>query len=259
MKLLPIFLFTFVLFSCKNNIPKEEQIRYDEPSATEERDTVNSVTGGLELEHIATYPQRVILNGMPQHRLVTIYKYIPPKRETRVEKFYSSFESGEYWDDSQNQHFMPGLDLLFGYNLLNLAHYDMKSEKLNYLFPRPVLVKSVYYPSFIQDSVGEKPNRKPIVRDYFLVSAYDEDTNGDTLLNRHDLRRFYHFNASCDVKTQLIPADYSVLRSEYDLDNDVMFIYARHDANKNGKSETNEPLHVFWISLKNPAPAKRMY
>ncbi|MEJ0031062.1 MAG: hypothetical protein WDO15_12090 [Bacteroidota bacterium] len=100
-----------------------------------------------------------------------------------------------------------------------------------------MLVKSVYYPSYVQDSVGEKPNRKPIVRDYFLVSGYDEDTNGDTLLNRHDLRRFYHFNASCDVKTQIIPSDYNVLRSQYDSGNDVMYIYARHDDNKNGKSD----------------------
>lgn len=257
MKILNLLAIALIVFACGSKSGNEEQIRF-ETSETEEggRDTTNSVTGGLELSQISTYPQRVILNGMPQHRLITIYKRQPPKAESR--SIYG-YDRGESWDEDQQQHYMPGLDLLFGYNLLNAAHYDMKSEKLNYLFPRPVLIKSIYYPSYVQDSVGDKPNRKPITRDYFLISAYDEDTNGDTLLNRHDLRRFYHFNASCDVKTQIIPADYSVQRSQYDFDNDVMYIYARHDDNKNGRSEDNEPLHVFWISLKAPAPAKRMY
>ncbi|MEJ0031061.1 MAG: hypothetical protein WDO15_12085 [Bacteroidota bacterium] len=70
---------------------------------------------------MATYPQRVILNGMPQHRLVTIYKYIPPKKESRALSNYSSYDRGEYWEDDFDEHFMPGIDLLFGYNLLNLA------------------------------------------------------------------------------------------------------------------------------------------
>ncbi|MEI9919009.1 MAG: hypothetical protein WDO14_09445 [Bacteroidota bacterium] len=254
-----IIAFAIIICSCKSTPPKEEQIRFESADAPDTRDTTNSVNSNAGYK-MSTYPQRVILNGMPQHRLITIYKYLPPKKEARnTFSSSNSYDRGEYWDDDHDQHFMPGIDLLFGYNLLNLAHYDMKSEQLNYLFQRPVLIKSVYYPSYEQDSVGDKPNRKPIIRDYFLVSAYDEDTNGDTLLNRHDLRRFYHFNASCDVKTQLIPPDYSVLRSQYDFDNDVMYIFARHDDNKNGKSEPNEETHVFWISLKAPAAAKRMY
>jgi hypothetical protein len=257
MKVFSLLALTLIVFACGSKSSTEEQIRFESSVDTEEqeRDTTNSVTGGLELSQISTYPQRIILNGMPQHRLVTIYKRLPPKESRSV----YSYDRGESWDEDQQQHYMPGIDLLFGYNLLGVAHYDMKSEKLNYLFPRPALIKSIYYPSYVQDSVGDKPNRKPITRDYFLISAYDEDTNGDTLLNRNDLRRFYHFNASCDVKTQIIPADYSVQRSQYDFDNDVMYIYARHDDNKNGRSEDNEALHVFWISLKAPAPAKRMY
>lgn len=247
----------FLAASCSGNKDTEEQIRYKLSDIAEERDTTNSVAGGLELSQINTYPQRVILNGMDQHRLVTIYKYIP-KKDDRAG--YDSYLSrGESWNEDTYEHYMPGIDLLFGYNLLNVAHYDMRSEKLNYLFQRPVLIKSVYYPSYVQDSVGKKPNRQPIVRDYFLISAYDEDTNGDTLLNRYDLRRFYHFNASCDLRTQIIPKDYSVVRSQYDYANDVMYIYARHDDNNNGKSEDTEALHVFWIDLKAPAPAKRMY
>jgi hypothetical protein len=150
---------------------------------------------------------------------------------------------------------MPGINLLQGYNLLNLAHYDMKTEKTNLLFEHPVLVKSLYYPSFIQDTLyGE-----PVNRDYFLVSAYDTDTNQDTLINRHDLRRIYHFNASCTERQLLLPQEYSVIRSQYDPRNDAMFLFAKLDANKNGTIDKQEPLHVFWISLKTPGPAKRMY
>jgi hypothetical protein len=118
-----------------------------------------------------------------------------------------------------------------------------------------VLVKSLYYPSFVQDSLY----KKPITRNYYLVSAYDVDTNRDTLLNKKDLRRFYYFNATCSEKIQLLPPDYSVVRSEYDPKNDVMYIFARHDDNANGIIDRKEPLHIFWLSLTKPAAAKRLY
>lgn len=150
---------------------------------------------------------------------------------------------------------MPGFDIIYGYYLLNIAHYDMKSEKLNYLFEHPVLIKTLYYPSFNQDSL----NKKPINRDFYLVSVYDKDTNKDTMINRKDLRRFYLFDAGTRVKTQLVPDDYSVERSQYDPQNDVMYLFARQDVDKNGTIEEKEPLHVFWISLKAPAKAKLLY
>jgi len=144
---------------------------------------------------------------------------------------------------------------LYGFNLLNIAHYDMKSEKLKFLFDRPALVKTLYYPSTVQDSI----DKKPINRDYYLISVYDEDTNKDTLINRKDLRKFYYFDASCTIKTQLVPNDYSVVRSQYDYKNDVMYIFAKQDTNKNGTGDIKEPTHIFWIDLKAPFKAKKMY
>lgn len=263
MKYIPLLLLVFSLLaiSCSRDRVVEEQVSavgVPEPTEFNPEDTLNSVKGNLPLSSIATFPQKVILTGLPQHRLVSVYKQIP--KEEKDDKSWKSYYFDEDgWQSQEYEHFMPGIDLLYGYNLLNLAHYDMKTEQLNYLFNRPVLVKSVYFPSFEPDSVGEKPNRKPINRDYFLISVYDEDTNNDTIINRHDLRRFYLFNASCDVKTQVIPGDHSVIRSQYDSGNDAMFVFARHDVNKNGRSEESEPLHVFWLSLKTPAAAKRMY
>ncbi|HEV8512150.1 MAG TPA: hypothetical protein VGQ59_02675 [Cyclobacteriaceae bacterium] len=150
---------------------------------------------------------------------------------------------------------MPGIDLIYGYNLLNIAHYNLTTEKLNFLFDHPVLVKSLYYPSFVQDSI----NKKPVSRNYYLVSVYDADTNADTLINKKDLRRLYYYNINCNEKIQLIPPAYSVVRSKYDPMNDVVYIFARQDENNNGKIEKEEPLHIFWFSLKQPAEAKRLY
>ena len=92
-----------------------------------------------------------------------------------------------------------------------------------------------------------------------MVSVYDEDTNRDTLINRLDLRRFYSFNVSGQERIQLVPPNYSVERSQYDSQNDVMYIYARLDANQNGKIDKKEPLHIFWINLIQPDKAKRLY
>jgi hypothetical protein len=118
-----------------------------------------------------------------------------------------------------------------------------------------VLIKSLYYPSYVQDSL----NKKPITRNFYLVSVYDADTNADTLINRNDLRRLYCFNSDGDKRIQMIPANYSVIRSQYDPMNDVVYIFARQDANSNGKIDKNEPLHIFWVALKQPTEAKRLY
>ncbi len=247
-----------LIFSCSSNKgeQKEEQIivSIDEDS-TETDSLVNSIQGNSSLTQLATTPNSVILTGLADHRLVTIYK---AKKEPTASGGNSySKRSYEYEGDGGEfvEHYMPGIDILYGYNLLNIAHYDLKTEKLNHLFNNPVLIKTLYYPSFTQDSL----NKKPINRNYYLLSVYNEDTNKDTLINKKDLRRFFHFDANNSIKTQLVPSDYSLIRSQYDPQNDVMYLFASHDANKNGTRETKEPIHIFWINLKTPAVAKRLY
>lgn len=253
-------MFSAFLLACssKKTGEKDEQLRVSATDTVSVDTTAgNSIHGNLTLSQLNTTPHKVILTGLPQHRLITVYKIQPPKKPKEIDRFSSYSESyyHDYEAKDYQTHFMPGIDLQFGYNLVNIAHYDLLTEKMNYLFDQPVLIKSLYYPSFEQDSL----HKKPINRDYYLVSVYDADTNADTLVNRRDLRRIYHFNASANVKTQLIPSDYSVQHSQYDSQNDVMYIYARKDANKNGMADKDEPVHVFWISLKTPGPAKRMY
>jgi hypothetical protein len=250
------FIFTGLFVSCsKNKKVAEEEIRLQSDSAANpDTASSNTLDGSLSLAQLATYPHRVITTGMPDQRMITIYRKISDQKKNLIERSYDSYYSNEY--ESENEtHFMPGIDLLFGYNLVNVAHYNFKTEKTRLLFDHPVLVRSLYYPAFIQDSI----DNKPVNRNYFFVSVYNEDTNGDTLINKSDLRRFLYFNADASEQLSLLPADYAVVRSQYDAMRDVMYLFARHDANKNGKSESGEPLHVFWISLGRPDVGKRMY
>lgn len=245
-----------VLTNCSRDTIKKEQISVAREDDTDATDTVllNSVQGS-QTNQIDTKPSRMVLTGMPEHCLIPVYK---KSVGTNTTDPYSGYRSSYYYDASGGENsplFMPGIDLLQGYNLLNIAHYDLKEEKLNYLFEHPVLVRSLYYPSFVQDSI----DGEPVNRNYYLVSAYDADTNGDTLINKLDLRRFYYFNAAGRDKLQLVPPDYSTVRSQYDPRNDIMYIFARHDADKNGTADAEEPIHIFWIRLKQPAVAKRMY
>ena len=138
---------------------------------------------------------------------------------------------------------------------MNIGHYDLETKTKNNLFEKPVVIKTLYYPSFIQDAL----NYRPTQRDYYMVSVYDEDTNQDSLINQKDLRRFYHFDLFGKDKKTLIPKNYSVLSSEYDPENDFMFIFANLDENKNGKREEAEPVHAFWLDLKAPDTGERLY
>jgi hypothetical protein len=244
----------FVVSCSSNKKDPGEEIRITQPTISAvDTASVNSIEGNVSFDKILSQPNRIVLTGLPQHRLVTVYKTKKAEAERDSYGYKTYYETDS--DDEHYQHFMPGIDLIYGYNLLNIAHYDLTAEKLNYLFDHPVLIKSLYYPSYEQDSI----NDKPINRDYYLVSVYDEDTYLDTLLNQRDLRHMYYFNAQAGEKLQLIPSDYSVERSQYDWKNDLMYIFARHDANKNGNADKKEPLHIFWIDLKKPAPAKRLY
>jgi hypothetical protein len=245
---------------------EEEEISLSEAGAEPGTvpDSLNSVPGNAAFGQVASRPHRVVLTGLPGHRLVTVYKTKPEKKDGEgVVEQVRSYARTDYDGEQEGgqEHFMPGLDILYGHNLLNIAHYDLQAEKLDFWFKRPVLVRNVYYPSYAPDSL----DRKPVVRDYFLVSAYDQDTNQDSLINRRDLRRFYHLRVAqlaaqpAAQPTALVPANYSVLRSQYDPANDAMYVFAQLDANQNGTAERAEPIHVFWISLKAPAPAKRLY
>ena len=101
----------------------EEQISIGSTTSmdsSEPTDSVlNSVTGNVTMKQIATFPNKVILTGLDDQRLVSIYK----SKSTSDNGSSSSLEYySEESEDEANLHFMPGIDILFGYNLLNIAH-----------------------------------------------------------------------------------------------------------------------------------------
>ncbi len=258
--LLSVLLFSGYLIGCrpKTSEMKDEQIHVDVSENNSNKDSIsNSIHGNVSFQQMLTYPNSVLLTGMADHRLVPIYqaKKVLDQTNDRGKMTSSYWSDNSGYDTEMESHFMPGIDILFGYKLLNIAHYNLKSEQFNYLFTHPVLIKTLYYPSAEPDSI----NKKPILRNYYLMSVYDEDTNKDTLINRKDLRRFYHFDSSATKVTRILPANQSVVRSQYDKQNDVMYLYTKEDTNKNGLIEKTEPIHIFWIKLSEPNVAKRLY
>jgi hypothetical protein len=245
----------FLSISCSQNTKEmEEQIRVDESYAS--TDTTNGISGNLSFSQLLLQPHTVVLTGMPQHRLLTLYKSDTSGISNESYGWYELDDPAEaYYETESDIFFLPGIDYIRGYNLLSVAHHDLTTGRTNFFFDKPVLVRSLYFPSYEQDSLY----KKPINRNYYLVSAYDSDTDGDTLITKKDLRRFYAFNADVTGRTQLVPSEYSVVRSQYDPKNDIMYVFARYDVNKNGTIDKKEPMHTFWIGLKEPAPAKRLH
>jgi len=70
---------------------------------------------------------------------------------------------------------------------------------------------------------------------------------------------FYLFDSNGERQKQLVPENYSVFKSEYDPDNDFMFVFARLDRNENGQIDDNEPIHIFWVDLKDPTKTGQQY
>lgn len=205
-----------------------------------------------------TRPSNVLLTGIPNVRLTTVYKVNLNKKDgttfigsNNYLYNYTELEQGNNW----NENIMPGLEGVCGYNLVNISHYDLQSNKKKELFDKPVLIKTLYYPSFSKDTL----NSKIVKRNFIMVSVYNDDTNKDGFINQKDLRRFYLFASNGERQNQLVPENYSVFKSEYDSDNDLMFVFARLDKNANGQIEDNEPINIFWIDLKDPTKTGLQY
>jgi hypothetical protein len=261
MKYIPtIFLSTlvFLMTNCSNKNQEEKGFQLYPTT----NDPDDNQADGLNRDSLTidTQPGNVLLTGIPSIRLTTIYKVNVNKKNNATfigsNHFYYSYEepdrnSGNNW----NNHLMPGLEAVYGYNLVNVSHYDIKAHKQKTFFEKPVLVRTLYYPSFSKDTL----QHKPVSRDYFIISVHNEDTNKDNFINLKDLRRLYLFNINGEKQKALIPENYSVFKSDYDPDNDLMYVFAKLDQNDNGQPDEGEPIHIFWIDLKDPQKTGRQY
>lgn len=247
------------LSSChKNNgdEKKGEHLVVHELTDTSEVDSLhNSVTLAASFKQIPYSPNMVRLTGLDHVRLLPIYK-IPKNADKNIvyDEGSSYYDSYDERDEDDYNYFMPGIDLINGYNLINVGHYNITNEKLTYFFTKPVLIKSLYFPGVKNDSL----HQQPVKRDFFLLTVYDEDTNHDSFLNKKDMRKLFYINQDNSIKKQLIPKNHSAIRSTYDYKNDIMYVYCRYDSNKNGSPEKKEPIHIFWLKLDQPDHLKKM-
>ena len=248
MKITTILILTLTLMiSCsKGKLEKGFQVPRD--SETNQIDGLNR--DSLKFE---TRPSNVLLTGVQNTRLTTIYKVNFNKNHKTTfigsNEFHYRYESPEHnTGNNWNNHLMPGFEAVYGYNLVNISHYDIKANEQKNFFEKPVLIKTLYYPTFSRDTL----NYKPVNRKYFIVSVYNDDTNKDGFINFEDLRRIYLFDINGERQKPLVPENYSVFKSEYDPANDFMFVFAQLDINENGKQDEGEPINIFWIDLKEP-------
>lgn len=253
-----ILTLVYLATSCSKGKLEEKGFQVSSTSEVSENEQSNGLNSdSLKFE---TRPGSILLTGVSNVRLTTIYKVNLNKNNNSTFIGSNSFhyryvETIENSDNYQRKCIMPGIEAVYGYNLVNVSLYDINEQKQRSLFKKPVLIKTLYYPTHSKDSL----NGKPIKRDYFMVSVYNDDTNKDGFINLKDLRRLYLFNIRGENQGAIVPVNYSVIKSEYDPDNDLMYVFAKLDANNNGIRDENEPIHIFWINLKDPTKTGRQY
>ena len=244
-----------VLFSQCSSEPKQKGFSVhtespEESGETEEQKGLNSDSLNLD-----TRPGGVLISGYPQFRLIPIYLLNAEAYRGKLKYFSGSNAFHHSYgtigrNDSNNWHsnYMPGFTAMYGYNLLNMQLHDVHTKGSHAFFENPVLIKTVYFPAFSKDTL----NGRAVKRDYYMVSAYNEDSNQDQYINSSDLRRFFRFDLHGKSLGPLIPLNYSVRSSQYDPANDYMYVYAAEDEDNNGRIEAKEKVKVFWIDLNNP-------
>ena len=210
-------------------------------------------------------PSGILATKNPEYKITPLFKlnYDPNIKSYYLgtTDYYKSYEDYDYDPATKdklnnwNQNIIPGFRATYGYNWVNISVYNTKLKQQKELFKSPVLIKTLYYPSVTSDTL----NGKPVTRNYMLLSVYDEDTNKDNKINLSDLRRFYLYDESGIFIKNIVPKNYNVFKSIYDKTSDYLYVYARFDENKNGKSEDTEPIKVFYINLKNPEEVENVY
>lgn len=246
------------LFACSGDRLEEKGFQVA-PSSIDNKEQRQADGLSKDSLMLPTRPGSILLTGIPRYRLTPLYKVNYQKDgKTFIGStdFHGSYDdfgtaNGNQW----HYNFMPGLEAAYGYNLLNISHYDTETQTQKNFFEKPVLVKTLYYPSFSKDTL----NYKPVSRNYFMISVYDDDTNKDGFINKWDLRRFYYFDINAGNRRPLVPVDYSVFQSEYDPANDYMYVFAKRDENHNGQGDDAEAINIFWIDLKDPGRTGRLY
>lgn len=255
MKYSIIFLIILGLFACNQEKKvKEQYISLSETSMT--FDTSRGLNSSNNFSQLNTSPNDLIPTGISNIKILPIYK-IPLNKDKNICYGEQTTYDGEkeLLKEDDYKYYMPGIDIIKGYNLVNIGHYNIEKSELTYFFKKPVLIKNLYFPGVHKDSL----NQKETTRNFFLVSAYDEDTNQDSLINNQDFRKLFYVDLLNQTQISLLPKEFSAIRSSYDFKSDIMTIRARNDENKNGNLEATEPISIFLLDFKNPKTLKKVY
>lgn len=253
--LLIVFITLVTIWSCGNRLePKGFAIS---PAEDGEENSVNGITRSTS--GFLTRPSSILLTGNPNYRLATIYKVNFNEDSTTFigsNDFHFNYSDLAQSDGNNwNYNYLPGLAAVYGYNMVNISHFNVETQTKKNFFENPVLIKTLYYPAYSQDTL----NYQSVSRKHYLISVYDEDTNKDGFINTNDLRRFYAFDSNADKRSAMVPMNYSVFKSEYDPANDFLFVFAKLDENNNGIAEDLEPINVFWVDMKDPTKTGIQY
>ncbi|MEM9983762.1 MAG: hypothetical protein AAF804_01585 [Bacteroidota bacterium] len=240
------------------------------PSTSAAADSLSPLSDSTANQFI-TRPKDVLLTSYPEHRLITVFRLNFMEGKSYYDKVSNRNGSSSFLgrtnryhnypgrlkekNNAWHGHYLPGLEAIYGYNMYNLRHYNVETGASKDFFSQSVLINTVYYPAHLPDTL----NGSPVKRDYYLVSVYDQDTNGDSLINKKDLRHLYHFDLDVTQRTLLLPENYSVRSSQYDLENDLLFLFASLDENQDGEIQVEEAVHGFRVDLANPDQADRVY
>lgn len=255
-----LFLSSSLLLSCFSNCTSKVERKIEK--------TIHYI-GGRSSEWVAgfradslnftTQPGAVWLTGHPSIRLNSVFMLFPMNDALQKgsDSYYGKYEEEDQYEigNHWNGHLYPGFDAVYGFNMVNISHYDVTTSKQHLLFEQPVLIRTAYFPTAKKDSLL----KQPVPRNHILVTAHNSDTNNDTLINTQDLRRLFLFDINGNKIKTVIPENYNVFQSDYDQWNDRWLVYARLDQNNNGQSEPTEPIHLFWVNLKDPTQSGRMY
>lgn len=244
-----------ILLSCSSKYENKFEEKGFQTSEINEDNDGNTIVGlPIDSLKIKSKPRNVLLTKNKQHRLTPIFK-LNYNKKTK-EYFTGSINYHYVWENDNkrygnnwNNNFLPGYSAAYGYNLINVSHFNNEIKQENLFFDKPVLIKTLYFPAFSSDTL----NFQIVQRKHHLISVYDEDSNKDGYITTKDLRKFYFFDIDGKNKKQIIPNNYSVMSCEYDSANDFIYVFAKLDINNNGSMEQNEPTHIFWVDLKNPS------
>jgi len=245
-----------LFLTCGNRL-EEKGFRVNATSGDNDENTADGIS--KDSLSFKTRPSSILLTGIPQYRLATIYKVNYNKDSTTFigsNAYHFNYDDiGKSNGNQWNYNYLPGFEAVYGYNMVNVSHYDTGTQTQKNFFDGPVLMRTLYYPAFSKDTL----NYQPVNRNYYMASVHEEDTNKDGFINAKDLRRFYYFDINAKNRKPLVPQNYSVFQSEYDPANDFMYVFAKLDENRNGQGDDAEVVHIFWIDLKNPERTGRQY